>query len=86
MAKLITRTVQKTLYNVGKVVVNGNDISIQEMLPFEIEGAYNEEKAIKYAKKEYGKKDNYVVMDSKTEEITRAMALEDFIANSYEVK
>ena len=73
MAKLITRTVQKTLYNVGKVVVKGKDISIQE-------------KAIKYAKKEYGKKDNYVVMDSKTEEITRAMALEDFIANSYEVK
>lgn len=86
MAKLITRTVKKTLYNVGKVVVNGKDISIQEMLPFEIEGAYNEEKAINYAKKEYGKKDNYVVMDSKTEEITRAMALEDFIANSYEVK
>lgn len=86
MAKLITRTVQKTLYNVGKVVVNGKDISIQEMLPFEIEGAYNEEKAIKHAKKEYGKKDNYVVLDSKTEEITRAMALEDFIANSYEVK
>lgn len=80
MAKQISRTFETHTINVATVELIGGEIKTVPCEPIVVfNQSINNDKAIKLAQKNFGKKQQYVVTGIETEQITYALDLDKFL-------
>lgn len=84
--KKITRTFEEHVFHPAIVRVSNGQVMTEELEPLVIEDeAYTEEKAIKIAKKNYGKDNQYVIMSKQTYLSRYEMDVDMFKAQAIEI-
>lgn len=87
MREKIQKTITSTTFTPAIVTINEGQVNLEPLMPLTCNNMRLEEAGmIKLAKKEYGNKQNYLILESSYGANTYEMDIDTFIANSVKVK